>query len=71
VPGDSAAAYRIYWRDTSEPLWTHSRDAGTATTLTLPNVSVDDFVFVVASVSADGFESPVAFAGPAGAFWRP
>jgi Zn-dependent M28 family amino/carboxypeptidase len=68
-PGEAAAAYRVYWRDTSEPLWSHSRDVGSAVSVTLPNIVVDDFVFGVASVSADGFESPVAFAGPAGAFW--
>ncbi len=69
VPGEPAVTYRVFWRDTSEPLWTHSRDAGTAAALTLANVSLDDSLFGVASVSAEGFESPVAFAGPAGAFW--
>jgi hypothetical protein len=34
----------------------------------LRNVRVDDFVFGVSSVSADGFESPVASAVPGGAF---
>jgi hypothetical protein len=35
---------------------------------TLPHIRVDDWVFGVSSVSADGFESPVASAVPAGAF---
>ncbi|MEO7177495.1 MAG: M28 family peptidase [Allosphingosinicella sp.] len=35
---------------------------------TLPGVRVDDFVFGVSSVSADGYESPVASAVPGGAF---
>ncbi|HEX8572735.1 MAG TPA: M28 family peptidase [Allosphingosinicella sp.] len=34
----------------------------------LPGVRVDDFVFGVSSVSADGYESPVASAVPGGAF---
>jgi hypothetical protein len=34
----------------------------------LPHVRVDDFVFGVSSVSADGYESPVASAVPGGAF---
>lgn len=68
-PGAPAAAYRVYWRDTSLPLWDHSRDAGGATSLTLTDVSIDDSVFGVAAVSADGFESPVVFPGAAGAFW--
>jgi Zn-dependent M28 family amino/carboxypeptidase len=70
APGSPAAAYRVHWRDTTEPAWTHSRDAGKSDSLTLANVAIDDFVFGVASVSADGFESPVVFPGAAGAFWR-
>jgi Zn-dependent M28 family amino/carboxypeptidase len=68
-PGVPAAGYRVHWRDTSEPAWTHARDAGMSGTLTLANVAIDDFAFGVASVSADGFESPVVFPGAAGAFW--
>ena len=67
--GSPAAGYRVYWRDTTEPAWTHSRDAGKGEALTLANVAIDDFAFGVASVSADGFESPVVFPGAAGAFW--
>jgi acetylornithine deacetylase/succinyl-diaminopimelate desuccinylase-like protein len=36
--------------------------------VTLPHVRVDDWVFGVSSVSADGHESPVASAVPGGAF---
>jgi hypothetical protein len=70
APGSRAANYRVRWRDTTEPMWTHSRDAGNSDSLTLANVAIDDFIFGVASVSADGFESPVVFPGAAGAFWR-
>jgi hypothetical protein len=66
-----AAAYRVYWRDTTEPAWTHWRDAGKVETLTLVDVAIDDFAFGVAGISADGFESPVVFPGAAGAFWAP
>ncbi len=69
-PGVPAAGYRVHWRDTSEPAWTHARDAGMSGRLTLANVAIDDFAFGVASVSADGFESPVVFPGAAGAFWE-
>ncbi len=68
-PGVPAAGYRVHWRDTSEPAWTHARDAGMSGRLTLANVAIDDFAFGVASVSADGFESPVVFPGAVGAFW--
>jgi hypothetical protein len=68
--GSPAAAYRVYWRDTTQAQWSRWRDAGNSDSLTLANVAIDDFIFGVASVSADGFESPVVFPGAAGAFWR-
>jgi Zn-dependent M28 family amino/carboxypeptidase len=68
-PGLPAAGYRVHWRDTTEPAWTHSRDAGKNDTLTLANMAIDDFAFGVASISADGLESPVVFPGAAGAFF--
>jgi Zn-dependent M28 family amino/carboxypeptidase len=68
-PGWPAASYRVFWRDTTEPVWTHWRDAGSADSLTLANIAIDDFAFGVAGVSAEGFESPVVFPGAAGAFW--
>jgi Zn-dependent M28 family amino/carboxypeptidase len=67
-PGVPAAGYRVHWRDTTEAAWTHALDAGSGNSLTLANVAIDDFAFGVASVSADGFESPVVFPGAAGAF---
>jgi len=66
VPG--AAGYRVWWRSTTEPQWTHSRWAGAATSLVLTGVPIDDYFFGVSAVSEDGFESPVVFPGPAGAF---
>ena len=66
VPG--AAGYRVWWRPTTAPQWTHSRWAGSATELTLPGVVIDDWFFGVSAVSEDGYESPVVFPGPAGSF---
>ena len=66
VPG--AAGYRVWWRSTTAPQWTHSRWAGNVTELVLPGVVIDDFFFGVSAVSADGYESPVVFPGPAGSF---
>jgi hypothetical protein len=37
--------------------------------LTLANIAIDDFSFGVASVSAEGSESPVVCPEAAGAFW--
>lgn len=66
VPG--AAGYRVWWRATTAPQWTHSRWAGAETRLVLKDIPIDDYFFGVSAVSADGFESPVVFPGPAGAF---
>jgi len=69
APG--AAAYRVYWRDTTAPRWSHSRLVPEGTATTLKDVIIDDWNFGVASVSADGFVSPVEFPGPAGSFVSP
>ncbi len=60
--------YRVYWRDTDAPNWQYSRFVGNVTEYTLANIVIDNYFFGVASVSQDGFESPVVFPGPAGAF---
>lgn len=68
VPG--ATAYRAWWRDSLDPNWTHGRMAGDATSIKLEHVNIDNWLFGVSSLSADGYESPVAFpgtSGPAGA----
>ena len=67
-----AAAYRVWWRRTTAPQWTHQRDvpaaAGPAQTATLRHIAIDDWFFGVSALSADGHESPVVFPGDAGAF---
>ena len=62
------AGYKIYWRLTSAPQWQFSRYVGNVNEYTLENVVIDNYIFGVASVSKDGFESPVVFPGPAGTF---
>jgi len=62
------AGYKLYWRLTTEPQWQWSRWAGDVESFTLENVVIDNYLFGVASVSKDGFESPVVFPGPAGSF---
>jgi hypothetical protein len=67
VPG--ATGYVVRWRRTDASAWEHSlRLPAAATGEVLKSVRVDDWVFGVASVAADGFESPVASAVPGGAF---
>lgn len=64
-----AGGYRVHWRLTDDPRWSQGRWVGPVQHYLLKDVSIDDYFFGVASVSADGFESPVEFPGPAGAFW--
>lgn len=59
APG--ATGYRIYWRDTTDPVWSQSRYIGAVTQFTLDGILIDDHLFGVASVGADGNESLVTF----------
>ena len=62
------AGYKIYWRHTDAPQWQYSKYVGDVSEYTLENVVIDNYFFGLASVSKDGFESPVVFPGPAGSF---
>jgi hypothetical protein len=66
-PVAGATGYRAWWRDSLDPTWTHSwtADIG-ATSIKLAHVNIDDWLFGVSSLSADGYESPVAFPGTSG-----
>lgn len=59
-PSPGAAGYRVYWRDTWSNDWQRSQYVGNVTRFAFPNVSIDDYVFGVAAVSADGHESLVS-----------
>ena len=50
----------VYWREAWSPDWQHSRAVGNVTDLVLSDVSIDDFVFGVAALDADGHQSVVA-----------
>jgi hypothetical protein len=68
VEHDILAGYKIYWRYTDQPQWQYSRFVGNVNEFTLNNIVIDNYFFGVASVSKDGFESPVVFPGSAGSF---
>jgi hypothetical protein len=55
-----AVAYRIYWRDTWTNDWEHGQTIGNVTQFTLKNVNIDDFVFGVSAIGADGQESMIS-----------
>ncbi len=61
VEDENLAGYRVYWRDTTAPQWTHSRFVGDVTEWTFENLVIDNFLFGVASVGQRGNESVVSF----------
>lgn len=69
-PAPGAAAYRVWWRPTTDPQWRYGRLVPTGTEAVLRGVNIDDFFFGVSAISQDGFESPVVFPGPTGTFER-
>jgi hypothetical protein len=52
----SGTTYEVVWRDTNDPLWTHSRNVGAETHVTL-DVSKDNVFFGVRAVDAAGHRS--------------
>ncbi|HEX4934415.1 MAG TPA: hypothetical protein VFV33_14600, partial [Gemmatimonadaceae bacterium] len=58
APG--AATYKVYWRDAWTNDWQRAQVVGHVTQFTMPNVSIDDYVFGIAAVGADGNESLVS-----------
>ncbi len=65
---DNLAGYRVHWRLTTEPEWTHSRYVGKVNQWAFENLVIDNYFFGVSAISKDGYETPVVFPGPAGRF---
>jgi Peptidase family M28 len=60
-----AAGYRVFWREAWAPDWQHELYVGNVTEYTMPHANIDDSVFGVAAVDADGHESTVSAYVPA------
>ncbi len=56
---EGAVRYEIVYRRTSAPQWEKSVSVGSGTSFVLKNVVMDNFIFGVRSVDADGHESRV------------
>jgi Peptidase family M28 len=56
----SLAGYEVVWRPTVNPFWTHVIDVGNVAEATI-DLSKDNVVFGVRSVSTDGYRSPAVF----------
>jgi len=62
------AGYRVHWRLTTAPEWTHSRFVGKVNEWEFTNLVIDNYFFGVSAVAKDGSETPVVFPGAAGRF---
>jgi len=61
-----AAGYKIYWRNAWEPDWQHELYVGNVTEYVLPHANIDDWVFGVSALDAQGHESNInAYVAPA------
>ena len=59
---EGAVAYKLYWRDTTSPVWQYARLVGPDTTeYTLEGIVIDNFLFGVSAIGADGHESMVSY----------
>lgn len=56
--------YEIVWRETTEPVWTHSIFVGNVTNYVMRGMSKDNYFFGVRAVDKDGNKSPVSFPRP-------
>ena len=62
-----SVSHRVWWRDTLDPRWRHSRTA-TGDSIKLKDINIDDWFFGVSAVGAGGWESPVVYPGPQGSW---
>lgn len=58
---DGAMGYKIYWRDTTSPVWQYSRYVGDVADFTLEGIVIDNFLFGVSAVGPHGYESVVSY----------
>ncbi len=55
------AGYEVVWRETTSPVWTHSRSAGKETSFKAKGMSKDNYFFGVRAVDTAGHRSPVSY----------
>jgi len=67
-PAGNLMGYRVHWRATTAPEWTHSRYVGNVDEWTFENLVIDNYYFGVSAVALDGSQTPVVFPGAAGRF---
>jgi hypothetical protein len=63
-PEPDLAGYEVVWRESTDPLWTHTIPVGNVTSYTIPDLSKDNVQVGVRAVDRNGYRSPVAFPVP-------
>ena len=66
VNDPNIAGYKIYWRDTTSPIWQYERFIGDINSYKLEGIVIDNFFFGISTVGKNGFESQIVF--PNGVF---
>jgi len=61
VKDPNVIGYKIYWRDTTSPVWQNESYVGDVNKYTLKGIVIDNFYFGIATVGKNGYESPVVF----------
>ena len=61
IQDPNVIGYKIYWRDTTSPIWQNERFVGDINKYTLKGVVIDNFYFGIATVGRNGYESPIVF----------
>ena len=61
VQDPDVIGYKIYWRDTTSPVWENERYVGDVNKYTLKGIVIDNFYFGIATIGKNGYESPVVF----------
>jgi hypothetical protein len=64
-PEPDLAGYQVVWRESTDPLWTHTIKVGNVTSFTIKDLSKDNVQVGVRAVDRDGNRSPVSFPVPA------
>jgi hypothetical protein len=57
----NTVGYMVYWRDTTSPTWQYNKYVGDKTQITLEGIVLDNYLFGVAAMGADGYQSTVVF----------
>jgi hypothetical protein len=61
VKDSKIAGYKIYWRDTTSPIWQYERFIGDINSYKLEGIVIDNFFFGISTVGKNGFESQIVF----------